>query len=134
MPLRFFSFHPATMPRKYSAEHVWIDASNPEAAIVGITVHAQDALGDVVFTDLPAPGTQVTAGQAAGVIESVKAAADLFAPASGTVLALNPDVQADPGLLNSAPLDAGWLFTLRLDAPAELDALMDEAAYQSFCQ
>lgn len=122
------------MPRLYSVEHVWIDASTPQTATVGITVHAQDALGDVVFTDLPAPGSAVQAGQVAGVIESVKAAADLFAPASGEVLALNPAVQADPSLLNTDPLGAGWLFTVRLTDPAELDALMDEAAYQQFCQ
>ena len=94
----------------------------------------QEALGDVVFTDLPAPGTALAAGQVAGVIESVKAAADLFAPASGEVLAINPAVQADPSLLNTDPLGAGWLFTVRLTAPAQLDALMDDAAYQALCQ
>ena len=122
------------MPRLYSVEHVWLDASTPDAATVGITAHAQEALGDVVFTDLPAPGTALAAGQVAGVIESVKAAADLFAPASGEVLAINPAVQADPSLLNTDPLGAGWLFTVRLTAPAQLDALMDEAAYHAFCQ
>src|SRR5574344_1055163 len=121
------------MPRLYSVEHVWLDASTPDAATVGITAHAQEALGDVVFTDLPAPGTTLAAGQVAGVIESVKAAADLFAPASGTVLATNPAVQDDPALLNTDPLAAGWLFTMALGNAQELQALMDEARYQDFC-
>src|SRR5574344_1635979 len=102
------------MPRYYSQEHVWIDTTDPQAARVGITMHAQDALGDVVFADLPQPGSSITQGQAAGVIESVKAAADLFAPASGTVLAVNAAVQDDPSLLNTDPLGAGWLFTMTL--------------------
>lgn len=121
------------MPRYYSQEHVWIDTTDPQAARVGITMHAQDALGDVVFADLPQPGSSITQGQAAGVIESVKAAADLFAPASGTVLATNAAVQDDPSLLNTDPLDAGWLFTMTLSDTQELQQLMDESAYQSFC-
>lgn len=121
------------MPRYYSQEHVWIDTTDPQAARVGITMHAQDALGDVVFADLPQPGSSITQGQAAGVIESVKAAADLFAPASGTVLAINAAVQDDPSLLNTDPLDAGWLFTMTLSDTQELQQLMDESAYQSFC-
>lgn len=121
------------MPRYYSQEHVWIDTTDPQAARVGITMHAQDALGDVVFADLPQLGSSITQGQAAGVIESVKAAADLFAPASGTVLAINAAVQDDPSLLNTDPLDAGWLFTMTLSDTQELQQLMDESAYQSFC-
>lgn len=121
------------MPRYYSQEHVWIDTTDPQAARVGITMHAQDALGDVVFADLPQPGSSITQGQAAGVIESVKAAADLFAPASGTVLAINAAVQDDPSLLNTDPLDAGWLFTMTLSDTQELQQLMDDSAYQSFC-
>lgn len=121
------------MPRYYSQEHVWIDTTDPQAARVGITMHAQDALGDVVFADLPQPGSSITQGQAAGVIESVKAAADLFAPASGTVLAVNAAVQDDPSLLNTDPLGAGWLFTMTLSDAQELQQLMDDSAYQSFC-
>jgi glycine cleavage system H protein len=121
------------MPRYYSQEHVWIDTTDPQAARVGITEHAQEALGDVVFADLPEPGAALTQGQVAGVIESVKAAADLFAPASGTVLATNPAVRDDPSLLNSDPLGEGWLFTLTLSDAQELQQLMDEAAYQAFC-
>lgn len=121
------------MPRYYSQEHVWIDTTDPQAARVGITMHAQDALGDVVFADLPQLGSSITQGQAAGVIESVKAAADLFAPASGTVLAVNAAVQDDPSLLNTDPLDAGWLFTMTLSDAQELQQLMDDSAYQSFC-
>ncbi len=121
------------MPRLYHAEHVWIDATDPHAAVVGITDHAQNALGDVVFADLPAAGTNVSAGEVAGVIESVKTAADLFAPASGQVLTVNPAIQADPALLNTDPLGEGWLFTVDLSAPQELDSLMDEVAYRDFC-
>ncbi len=122
------------MPRLYSVEHVWLDASTPDAATVGITAHAQEALGDVVFTDLPAPGTALAAGQVAGVIESVKAAADFICSRQRGSPGDQSAVQADPSLLNTDPLGAGWLFTVRLTAPAQLDALMDEAAYQAFCQ
>ena len=99
------------MPRYYSQEHVWIDTTDPQAARVGITMHAQDALGDVVFADLPQLGSSITQGQAAGVIESVKAAADLFAPASGTVLATpvgsmqgEYEMQGDDGQRFLAPI------------------------------
>ena len=116
------------MTRKYSAEHVWIDTSNPQAARVGITEHAQDALGDIVFINFPAVGSTIEQHAVAGEIESVKTAADLYAPASGQVVAINPEVQADPSLVNSAPLEAGWLFTLALSDTAELEQLLGEPA------
>lgn len=120
--------------KKYSAEHVWLEPNGDGTATVGITVHAQDALGDVVFVDLPAVGATFEAGAVAAVVESVKAAADVYMPASGTVLAVNEDLRADPALANSAPLDAGWFFKVQLSNPAELDKLLDETAYAALPQ
>lgn len=121
------------MPRYYTPEHVWIEteraADGGGLATVGITAHAQDALGDIVFADLPALGRALAAGEAACVIESVKTAADVFCPASGSVAAVNEALRADPALLNTDPLGAGWLFKLTLAQPTELAALLDEAAY-----
>lgn len=96
--------------KKYSEEHVWIatETSNPLLATVGITVHAQDVLGDIVFVDLPAIGAVFEAGATAGVVESVKAAADVYIPAGGTVMEVNEALRADPSLANTDPLGAGW--------------------------
>ena len=116
----------------YSKDHEWIDIADHEAAIVGITVHAQDALGDVVFVDLPEVGKRYKQGEVAGVVESVKAAADIFMPVSGEVVEVNEALRDDPSLANSDPMNAGWFFKVKLSAPAELDALMDEAAYNAF--
>ena len=113
----------------FSTEHVWVDSTHPEAATIGVTLHAQEALGDVVFVDLPAVGARFAQGEVAGVVESVKAAADVHMPASGTVVEVNEALRADPSLVNSDPLAAGWFFRARLEAPAELTGLMDEAAY-----
>jgi glycine cleavage system H protein len=99
---------------------------------VGITVHAQDALGDVVFVDLPEVGRSYNAGEVAGVVESVKAAADVYMPVSGVVTEVNEALRADPSLANSDPMGAGWFFKVQLSQPAQIGALMDEAAYQSF--
>ena len=116
----------------YSKDHEWIEIADHEAATVGITVHAQDALGDVVFVDLPAVGTTFAQGDVAGVVESVKAAADVYMPVSGEVVEVNEALRADPSLANSDPLGAGWFFKVKLSEPAQLDALMDETAYSSF--
>ena len=118
----------------FSTEHVWVDAAHPEAATIGITVHAQEALGDVVFVDLPAVGARFAQGEVAGVVESVKAAADVHMPASGTVTEVNEALRADPSLANSDPLAAGWFFRARLEVPAELAGLMDGAAYAALLQ
>ena len=120
------------MTVKYSKDHEWIDISDHEAATVGITVHAQDALGDVVFVDLPAVGTTFAQGEVAGVVESVKAAADVYMPVSGEVVEVNEALRADPALANSDPLGAGWFFKVKLSDASQLDALMDETAYSSF--
>ena len=116
---------------KYTEDHEWIRVEGDEA-VVGITQHAQDALGDVVFVELPEVGATLAHKAVAGVVESVKAAADVYMPVSGEVTEVNEALRADPSLANSDPMGAGWFFKVRLSQPAEVDALMDEAAYKSF--
>lgn len=120
------------MSIKFSKEHEWINAANPEAAVVGITVHAQDALGDVVFVDLPAVGATFSQGEVAGVVESVKAAADVYMPVSGEIVEVNEALRNDPALANTDPLNTGWFFKVKLSDPSQLDGLMDETAYGDF--
>ena len=120
------------MTVKFSKDHEWINVADANAAVVGITVHAQDALGDVVFVDLPAVGTTFAQGEVAGVVESVKAAADVYMPVSGEVVEVNEALRAAPSLANSDPLGAGWFFKVKLSDASQLDALMDETAYSSF--
>ena len=120
------------MTVKFSKDHEWINVADANAAVVGITVHAQDALGDVVFVDLPAVGSTFAQGDVAGVVESVKAAADVYMPVSGEVVEVNEALRADPSLANSDPLNAGWFFKVKLSDPSQLDALLDEAAYSAF--
>jgi glycine cleavage system H protein len=119
------------MSTKYTEEQVWIrqDDVNGEFATIGITHHAQDALGDIVFVDLPEIGKSIAQKDVAGIVESVKTAADVYMPASGVV---NEDLRADPSLANSAPLEAGWFIKIKLTNQTELAGLMDEAAYQKF--
>ena len=116
----------------YSKDHEWIEIADHEAATVGITLHAQDALGDVVFVDLPAVGTKLAQGEVAGVVESVKAAADVFMPLSGEVVEVNEALRDDPSLANSDPLGKGWFFKILVSDMAQYDALMDEPAYAAF--
>ena len=115
----------------FTPEHEWIDTGDASAATVGITTHAQDALGDVVFVDLPAVGKVFKKGEVAGVIESVKAAADIYMPVGGEVVEVNEALRADPSLANSDPQAAGWFFKIRLSDPAEATSLMDRAAYDA---
>ena len=122
------------MSIKYTEDHEWIDATDTAAAIVGITVHAQDALGDVVFVDLPAVGTTFAQGDVAGVVESVKAAADVYAPLSGEIVEINEALRDDPSLANTDPLQAGWFFKIKLSDPSQLDGLMDATAYDALTQ
>ncbi|MBU6165811.1 MAG: glycine cleavage system protein GcvH [Alphaproteobacteria bacterium] len=119
------------MSRLYTQEHEWIDVAG-DTATVGITDYAQGQLGDVVFVDLPEAGTTVAKGGEAAVVESVKAASDVYAPVSGTVIEANPALVEDPALVNNAPEGDGWFFRLTLSDPAELDGLMDKAAYDAF--
>ena len=116
------------MSIKYTADHEWIEV-NGDVATVGITVHAQDALGDVVFVDLPEVGKSFAEKEVAGVVESVKAAADVYMPVSGEVVEVNEALRDDPSLANSDPLKTGWFFKVKLSNAAELGALMDQAAY-----
>ncbi|MDY0107525.1 MAG: glycine cleavage system protein GcvH [Giesbergeria sp.] len=120
------------MTIKFSKDHEWVNAADANAAVVGITVHAQDALGDVVFVDLPEVGGLFAQGEVAGVVESVKAAADVYMPVAGEVVEVNEALRADPSLANSDPLGAGWFFKVKLSDPSQLDALMDETAYSNF--
>ena len=122
------------MSIKFSKDHEWVNAADAAAAVVGITVHAQDALGDVVFVDLPAVGASFAQGDVAGVVESVKAAADVYMPVSGEVVEVNEALRADPSLANSDPQGAGWFFKVKLANTGELAELMDEAAYADFAQ
>lgn len=122
------------MSIKYSKEHEWVNAADTNAAIVGITVHAQDALGDVVFVDLPAVGTTFKAGDIAGVVESVKAAADVYMPVTGEIVEVNEALRADPALANSDPLNTGWFFKVKMSDTSELSGLMEEIAYNDFAK
>lgn len=116
---------------KYTEDHEWLKIDG-DIATVGITVHAQDALGDVVFVDLPAVGTVFAQKETAGVVESVKAAADVYMPADGEIIEVNAALKDDPSLANSDPLGTGWFFKIKLSAPAQLDTLMDETSYAAF--
>lgn len=119
------------MSIKYTEDHEWIKVEGGNAT-VGITAHAQDALGDVVFVDLPEVGKAYAQKEVAGVVESVKAAADVYMPVSGEVTEVNEALRADPSLANSDPLGAGWFFKVKLSDAAQLDALLDETAYTEF--
>lgn len=122
------------MSIKYSKEHEWINAADTNAAIVGITVHAQDALGDVVFVDLPGVGSIFQAGDVAGVVESVKAAADVYMPVTGEIVEVNEALRDDPSLANSDPLASGWFFKVKMSNVSELEGLMEETAYNDFAK
>ena len=119
------------MTVKYTEDHEWLKIEG-DMATVGITVHAQDALGDVVFVELPEVGTTFAQKDTAGVVESVKAAADVYMPVSGEVVAVNEALRDDPSLANSDPLGAGWFFKVKLSDASQLDALMDETSYTAF--
>ena len=120
------------MTVKYTEEHEWIQLEDHEAAVVGITTHAQDALGDVVFVDLPEVGRTYTKGEVAGVVESVKAAADVYMPVTGEVIEVNEELRADPALANRDPMGNGWFFKILIKDMAEFDELMDGPAYTQF--
>ena len=119
------------MTTKFTADHEWINIEDHDAAVVGITHHAQDALGDVVFVDLPEVGKNYKKGEVAGVVESVKAAADIYSPVSGEVVEVNEALRSDPALANSDPLGEGWFFKIKISNMAEFDELMDAPAYDA---
>jgi glycine cleavage system H protein len=114
---------------KFSAEHEWV-AVDGDRARVGITDYAQDALGDVVFVQLPEPGTTVSAAQSCGEVESTKSVSDVYSPVSGRVVETNPALTDTPELVNSAPYGDGWMFVVDMSDPAELGSLLDAAAYR----
>jgi glycine cleavage system H protein len=119
------------MTLKYTEDHEWLKIDG-DIATVGITHHAQDALGDVVFVDLPEVGALFAQKEVAGVVESVKAAADVYMPVSGEITEVNEELRADPALANSDPLGAGWFFKVKMSDASQIVALMDEATYASF--
>ncbi|WP_086608630.1 glycine cleavage system protein GcvH [Erythrobacter donghaensis] len=121
------------MPRYYTDEHEWIDVED-DVATVGITDYAQGQLGDIVFVELPEVGAMIEQGKDAAVVESVKAASDVYAPITGEVTEVNPALEDDPALVNSSPEEDGWFFKMTIAAEAELDALMDEDAYKAFVE
>jgi glycine cleavage system H protein len=119
------------MSLHFTKEHEWVRVENGMAT-VGISNHAQEQLGDIVFAEVPEPGRSLAKGQEAAVVESVKAASDVYSPVSGEVVEGNSKVADDPSLVNSDPEGEGWFFRLRLTDPSELDGLMDEAAYRDW--
>ena len=119
------------MSRYFTEDHEWIDVDG-DIGTVGISEYAQGQLGDIVFVDVPEDGKELAKGDEAAVVESVKAASDVYAPASGTVLEGNSALTDTPGLVNEDPEGEGWFFKITLSDPSELESLMDEAAYQDF--
>ena len=118
---------------KYIASHEWIRDEGDGTVTVGITDHAQEALGDVVFVELPEVGAELEAGGDAGVVESVKAASDIYSPVSGEVVAVNEEVEDAPETANSSPYGDGWFFRIKLSDASELESLLDADAYQEVC-
>ena len=115
----------------FTKDHEWIAVAG-DSATVGISDHAQHALGDIVFAEAPEPGRQLSKGGDAAVVESVKAASDVYAPASGEVTEANPAIADDPSVINRDPEGEGWFFKMTLSDPSELDGLMDESAYREW--
>ncbi|MBP8812200.1 MAG: glycine cleavage system protein GcvH [Laribacter sp.] len=115
---------------KYVASHEWVRDEGDGVVTVGVTFHAQELLGDIVYIELPAVGQVLAEGDGAGVVESVKAASDVYAPIAGEVLEVNADLESAPETVNADPYGAGWFFKLKLVNPADMDSLLDAAAYE----
>ncbi|MCA0903876.1 MULTISPECIES: glycine cleavage system protein GcvH [Qipengyuania] len=120
------------MARYFTEEHEWIDLEG-DTATVGITDYAQGQLGDIVFVELPESGTMLEKGKDAAVVESVKAASDVYAPISGEVTEANSALEDDPALVNTSPEEDGWFFRMTVSDKSQLEGLMDDKAYKSFC-
>lgn len=116
---------------KFTEDHEWLNIEDG-VATVGITDHAQNALGDIVFVEVPEVGATFNKGDDAAVVESVKAASEVYAPISGDITAVNEDLEGEPGKVNSSPMDDGWFFKITVGDESELEDLMDEAAYGEF--
>lgn len=119
------------MTTMFTPDHEWINIEDHEAAVVGITLHAQDALGDVVFVDLPAVGKTFKKGEVVGVVESVKAAADIYMPVDGEIVEVNEALRADPALANSDPMGNGWFFKVRVARMEQFEQLLDPPGYDA---
>lgn len=119
---------------KYSSEHEWVSPAVDGVVTLGITDFAQSELGDVVYVDLPEVGATYAAGDSIGAVESVKAASDIYTPVSGEIVEVNEALDAEPGTVNADACGEGWICKIKLSAPAELDGLMDAAAYADFCK
>jgi glycine cleavage system H protein len=119
---------------RYTAEHEWVSGGTADAVRVGITHFAQDSLGDIVFVQLPDPGTEVTAGQPLGEVESTKSVSEIYAPVSGTVVARNEALESTPELVNSDPYGEGWLLEIKPADRAAVDGLLDAAAYRALTE
>ena len=119
---------------KYVASHEWIRDEGDGSVTIGITDHAQDLLGDVVFVELPDVGAEFSAGEDTGVVESVKAASDVYAPLSGKIVAVNEDLEDSPELVNSDPYGDGWFFRVELTDDSELNELLDSEGYAELCE
>lgn len=119
------------MTVKYTRDHEWVRVEG-STAVVGITDYAQTQLGDVVYVELPETGRKIEQGKEAAVVESVKAASEIYAPVSGEVIAVNGDLAGEPGRINSDPMGAGWFFKMTIADPKQLDALLDEAQYDAY--
>ena len=117
---------------RYAKSHEWVKPESDGTVTIGITDYAQNSLGDITYVQLPKVGANLNAGEVFGVVESVKAAADVHMPVSATVLEVNEELRADPSLANSDPEGAGWFYKVQLNQATELDQLMDAAAYQAF--
>ncbi len=119
---------------KYTKNHEWVETLEDDTVRVGITDHAQDLLGDMVFIELPEVGDDVSAGDECAVVESVKAASDVYSPLSGEITAVNTDIAESPEIVNQSPYENGWLFELKPYAPAEFDDLLDADAYNELAE
>lgn len=119
---------------KYTKTHEWVRDNGDETVTIGITDHAQELLGDVVYVELPEVETQLTAEENCGVIESVKAASDMYAPLDGEVTEVNEELDGEPELINSAAFGEGWIFSMKLNSADDLESLMDADDYEAFCQ
>ncbi len=116
---------------KFSREHEWVRVDGDEGT-VGISAYAQEALGDVVFVELPEIGATVSNGDEVAVIESVKAASEIYSPVSGQITAVNLELEADPSIVNNSPFDNGWIFKIKISDASELETLMDESEYETY--
>ncbi len=114
---------------KYSNTHEWVKLEEQDIFTVGITDHAQDLLGDIVYVELPSIGQRVVVGKECGVVESVKAASDIYSPLSGEIVEINEDLEETPGLINEDPYSSGWIFRIKIQKPEEIEALMTDKNY-----